>query len=237
MKKIDLTFQTPQENLAFDEALLDRCEEEGGPEVLRFWEAREYFVVLGYSNKFALEVNEISCRKAGIPVFRRASGGGTVLQGPGCLNFSLILRIDGSPERSNVTRTNAWVMEKNRAALQEILQKKVEVRGITDLALGDFKFSGNAQRRKRSAFLFHGTFLTDFDLPRIGACLQMPEKEPDYRKNRPHGAFVTNVQAKPEAVKEALTRAWGARGETEAPTSRMETLRERYADPEWTRRF
>ena len=237
MKKIDLTFPTPQENLACDEALLDECDENGGPEILRFWEPQEYFVVLGYSNKLALEVDEISCRGVSVPVLRRPSGGGAVLQGPGCLNFSLILKIDGSLERSNVTRTNAWVMEKNRAALEGVLGEKVEVRGITDLALGDLKFSGNAQRRKRGAFLFHGTFLTDFDLPKISTCLQMPEKAPDYRKNRPHNAFVTNILTTPAAIKESLSQVWQASGKADVPLDRIRALCKQYADPEWTRRF
>ena len=58
----DLTLPTPQENLACDEALLDGCEA-GGPEVLRFWEPRKHFVVVGYSNRVEREVNVAACRK------------------------------------------------------------------------------------------------------------------------------------------------------------------------------
>ncbi len=81
MKYLDRTLGTAQENLAGDEALLDGCEEGGSDEILRFWEPRQYFVVLGYPNKVSAEVNLDSCRTLGIPVLRRCSGGGTVLQG------------------------------------------------------------------------------------------------------------------------------------------------------------
>ena len=57
MKHLDLTLPSPTENLACDEALLDWCEENGGKEVLRFWESPETFVVVGYANKIAVEVN------------------------------------------------------------------------------------------------------------------------------------------------------------------------------------
>ena len=93
MKLLDLTLPSPAENLACDEALLDACDENGGEEILRFWEAREPFVVVGYANKVATEVNLDACAAKKLPVFRRCSGGGTVLQGPGCLNYALILRI------------------------------------------------------------------------------------------------------------------------------------------------
>jgi len=57
MKYLDQTLQTPQENLACDEALLDWCEDGFPDEILRFWEPRQYFAVLGYSNKTRSEVN------------------------------------------------------------------------------------------------------------------------------------------------------------------------------------
>ena len=101
MKWLDLTLPSPAENLACDEALLDWCENGKGDEVLRFWEPREHFVVVGYANKIANEVNVAACEKRGIPILRRCSGGGTVLQGPGCLNYTLVLRItDDGPLRN-----------------------------------------------------------------------------------------------------------------------------------------
>ncbi len=105
MKHLDLTLPSPAENLACDEALLDWREENGGEEILRFWESPETFVVVGYANKIATEVNVENCRAKQIPIFRRCSGGGTVLQGAGCLNYALILRIaENSPTRQHFQR-------------------------------------------------------------------------------------------------------------------------------------
>src|SRR6267142_1472838 len=93
MKYIDLTLPTAAENLACDEALLDLCEEGYEHEILRFWEPREHFVVLGYANKIASEVNVPACKTNHVSIFRRCTGGGAVLQGPGCLNYSLVLKL------------------------------------------------------------------------------------------------------------------------------------------------
>ena len=130
-------------------------------------------------------------------------------------------------------------MEKNRRALERLLGKKVEVRGHTDLTLGDLKFSGNAQRRKRRRLLFHGTFLLDFDLGYLEKTLQIPSKQPAYRANRGHSAFVTNLGVPAERVKKALAAVWGAEGKmTKAPEERMRTLaRERYSNEDWNLKF
>ena len=51
----------------------------------------------------AKDVDEPACRADGVPVLRRASGGGTVLLGPGCLCFSLVLRYDRAPGLEDIT--------------------------------------------------------------------------------------------------------------------------------------
>src|SRR5881296_1169350 len=94
MNFCELTLPCPYENLACDEVLLELAEREDTGELLRFWEAVHYFVVVGYSNKVRAEVNLPFCELNTIPVLRRCTGGGTVLQGPGSFNYSLVLRID-----------------------------------------------------------------------------------------------------------------------------------------------
>src|SRR5512136_2851887 len=122
MKYLDLTLPTPAENLACDEALLDWCEEErGADEVLRVWEPSDYFVVVGYANKVATEANVSACRAKGIPIHRRCSGGGTVLQGRGCLNYALVLRIAEHGPLSSISAANHFVMGRNRAAVESVM--------------------------------------------------------------------------------------------------------------------
>lgn len=148
MDTLDLTFPTPAENLACDEALLDWREENGGKEILRLWESPEPFVVVGYANKVETEVDVPACEARGIPIFRRCSGGGTVLQGEGCLNYALILRIAEGLPTENISTANRFIMERNRLAIQAIIGngQAISIRGHTDLAIGDLKVSGNSQR-------------------------------------------------------------------------------------------
>ncbi|MFM7102663.1 MAG: biotin/lipoate A/B protein ligase family protein, partial [Verrucomicrobiota bacterium] len=169
---------------------------------------------------------------------RRCSGGGTVVQGPGCLSYALLLRVARDPALQTIAGANGWILERQRRALARVTGGRVEVDGVTDLVLGGRKFSGNAQRRRREALLFHGTFLLRFDLAALSRWLRFPSWQPLYRAGRAHGDFVVNLGVEAEAVRAALALEWGARFEAmEPPPGRLaELLRERYANPEWNLR-
>jgi lipoate-protein ligase A len=239
VKHLDLTLPTPEENLAADEALLELCEAGRGDEVLRFWESPTPFIVLGYSNKTGVEVHLDVAQRANVPVLRRCTGGGAVVQGPGCLNFTLILRIPETGPLAGVTETNRHILQRHHDALAPVLGEALQVRGISDLTLGELKISGNAQRRKKKHLLFHGTFLLDFDIELVEHLLPMPSREPNYRHHRPHREFLTNAALARAAIRIALTRAWQA---TEPlPVVPFDAVRNlvhsRYGSDEWTFKF
>ena len=121
MNLFDFTYPTPAENLACDEVLLDASEAADGPELLRFWEPATTFVVLGYGNKLEGEVNVPACEAAAVPIMRRCSGGGTVLQAEGCLNYSVILRIVPGGPLQSIPSANRYIMDRQRAALDQLL--------------------------------------------------------------------------------------------------------------------
>ncbi len=227
---------TPPQLLALDEAALDHVEEHGGPGLLWFWESPSHWVVVGYGQSIAREVHVEACNRDNIPVYRRCSGGGTVVQGPGCLNYGLALPIGLDPDLESITGANRWIMERQRRALAGLLPGNVTIEGHTDLALDGRKFSGNAQRRKRSALLFHGTFLHRFELPLISRWLAFPSAQPGYRSSRDHLDFVTNTELDPQAIRTALQAEWSdlETGLPDDAKTRIPALLElRYARPDW----
>jgi lipoate-protein ligase A len=237
MQVVDFTCAKPAENIALDEALLDEAEENDGPEVLRFWESPGFFVVIGSSNRVSAEVNLDACKADGVPVLRRNSGGGAVLQGPGCLNYALVLRMEGTC--ASIDGTNRFVLEQNARSLGRSAGENVERRGFTDLTIANLKFSGNAQRRRLRYLLFHGTFLLSFDLPKIARYLAFPSREPDYRNGRSHTDFVMNIRLSAAEVKSALKNAWGTGSALAGlPLERTRRLvAERYGRDEWNYRM
>jgi lipoate-protein ligase A len=246
MNLTHLPFPAPAQILAADEVMLDLSEAGLGGETLLFWEPREIFVVVGYANKVATEVNVTACEARGIPIFRRCSGGGTVVQMPGGLNYSVILRINENGPTRNITTANQFIMEKNRAALASLFPQEqtnarplISVRGHTDLCCGDVKFAGNSQRRRKNFLLFHGTLLLNCDLPLISELLPMPSLQPDYRVGRPHRDFVTNLNLPAALVKAALAKEWDATEEVKPlPLEEITRLaREKYSTREWNFKF
>ena len=196
-------------------------------------------MVVGYANQAAREVNLTACEAANIPVFRRATGGGTVLQGTGCLNYSLFLKIPESGPLHSITGTNKYILERQCAALAPLLDSPPEVRGCTDLTIGGLKFSGNAQRRKKHFLIFHGTFLLRFDISQVERFLQMPSKEPDYRQNRSHKEFLINLNLSADSIKHALMKQWRATEQfNDLPFDKIaELTRTKYLTKEWNYKF
>jgi lipoate---protein ligase len=239
MKHLDLSLPTPAENLACDEALLDLCEEGIEEEILRFWEPSQPFVVVGYANQVAREVDVEACHANNIGIFRRCTGGGTVLQVPSSLNYSLILKIPESGPLQTITGTNNYILQRQQAALQPLLKLPVHIQGHTDLAIEGLKFSGNAQRRKRKFLIFHGTLLLQADIPLIEKLLRMPSKQPDYRQNRTHSQFLMNLELPPESVKSALKKVWQAHEPfSDVPAGKIQELaQQKYSARDWNFKF
>lgn len=238
MQLLDHTCATPEQNLALEEALIFGAENAQHGEVLRFWESPQYFVVLGAGGATLQETHLESCQADHIPILRRCSGGGTVLQGPGCLNYTMLLDKDARPELATIDGTNHAILTSVANALKHC-GADAQLHGISDLTSNGLKFSGNAQRRRKRFILFHGTILHRFDLELISRYLREPQKQPDYRQHRPHTDFVRNIGIAPDNFKRALAAEWQATTElTEWPQSELHRLvTDKYSRPEWNRAF
>lgn len=218
---LDLTLSLPVENLALDEALLEELDELGGDPALRFWESDRPFVVLGRASRLADDVDLAACERDNVSILRRASGGGTVVQGPGCLSYAFVLPLGWHPDLASIRTANRFILERIATALHE-WEPATSFRGVSDLAIGDMKISGNAQRRTRKALLFHGTILHGMGADLVAQYLKHPSRQPDYRSDRPHQKFLRTLNAPPQAIKQAIARAWKAESTNcEWPTARM----------------
>jgi lipoate-protein ligase A len=208
---LDLSLPTAAENLALDESLFRGLEAAGGAgadtapwERLRLWESPEPCVVLGRSGRAEEEVDLAACRAAGVPVLRRASGGGTVVLGPGCLCFALVLSYRARPALREVAGSYALLL----GALARALGLPALTRDGSDLALGGRKVSGNAQLRGRFGLLHHGTLLHGFERSLLPRLLREPSRRPAYRGRRSHLEFVGDLPLPSKALKAALAAAF-----------------------------
>lgn len=213
MRLHELTLPTPQLNLALDEALLL---DTAAGDALRLWESPKTMVVLGRSSRRADEANLKACEAESVPIYRRVSGGASIVTGPGCLMYAVTLDLRSRPELADLTAAHRYVLAKMVEALRP-LEPTVSDAGTSDMVVMRGKqlqkFSGNSLRSVRDRLLYHGTLLYDFDLPLIDRLLRTAPRQPTYREGRDHDAFVANLDAGREQIADRLAATWSASGE------------------------
>lgn len=209
----DISFLSPRDNLLYDEVLLNVAETKGC-EFLRFWESENPFIVLGRISKPFEDLIIKNIQADQVEVLRRCSGGGTVVQGAGCLNFSLVFSKDKHPEIADLKRSYEYILSRLAKGLKQA-GANVNFYPISDVALVETqkKVSGNSQKRGRNAILHHGTLLYDFDLSLIEKYLAMPRDIPEYRKSRPHRDFVDNLRINKEDIKKHIKEVFDVSSE------------------------
>jgi lipoate-protein ligase A len=239
MKLLDLTLDSPEANLALDEALLETADEADEPyEVLRIWESPQPLVVLGRASRVAVEVDVARCKTEEIPILRRCSGGASVVVGPGCLMYAMVLSYRRRPELQQISAAHCFALKMLGDGLRHAVPQ-IECQGTSDLTLAGKKFSGNSLRVRRTHFLYHGTILYDFPLELVSACLLAPPRQPEYRQGRPHHEFLVNLPASRSALHQSLVAGWTADAPLmDWPRQRTEELAEaKYRQVAWNRRF
>jgi lipoate-protein ligase A len=199
VRLLTISPESAAENLALDESLLGRKEE-----ALRFWECARPVVVMGRAGRMEEQVCAEVCRADGIEVLRRSSGGGAVLLGPGCLNYSLVLSLDARPGWRNVGRSVREIVSRIAEALG------AAICGPSDLIWRGRKVSGNSQRRTPDTILHHGTLLYRFDAELAARYLLEPTRAPVYRRGRPHTEFLGNLPHSALEIQRRVADIWGA---------------------------
>ncbi len=244
MFRLDLTLENPLANIALDEALLEVAEASTDhPEVLRLWQPTSPLVVLGRSSPWKTEVEHSFCKTQQIPVVRRCSGGQSIVTGPGCLMYAVLLDYRLRPELRLLDRAHHFVMSKMQDALKT-LGIDAEISGTSDLTVGGQKVSGNALRCKRNWFVYHGTMICDLEIDLIANCLGKPIRQPEYRQQRDHRSFLAQLDTSVDQLTEAIARTWSASFEPSPTTQRLTKLneqcdlllREKYSTDQWNQK-
>lgn len=147
----------PFYNQAFEEYVYETFRDD---DVFLLWKNTPAVVVGSYQN-ICREVHVEALRQRGIPVVRRMSGGGTVYHDLGNVNYTYIVRANGTVDYDAV-------LSPVIAALNAIGVPARKNR-TCDIAIGDLKISGSAQRMIKGRLLHHGTLLFDTDIEQMVA--------------------------------------------------------------------
>ena len=152
-------------NLALEEAL---ARASPPAPLLRIWQNASC-VVIGRAQRISREVNLAACAAAGVPVLRRASGGGTVYQDLGNLNISMAV-----PGRAPGLA----------ADLAALVAAVIATLGLPSLAgdrgvfVGPAKVSGLASQVTRNGSVAHATLLVTTTASQVQAFLAPAPADP-----------------------------------------------------------
>lgn len=166
-------------NMAIDEAIIEAVTQSKSFNTLRFYRWRPSAVSIGRFQKINEAVNLEACRKRGIDVVRRITGGGAVYHDYlGEITYSLITRIPDPIIPSDTAEAYRKICGGIVRALR-ILELKAEFRGgkrhtCPDVIVHRKKVSGNAQIRKGNVILQHGTILLNLDAETMADILKIP---------------------------------------------------------------
>ncbi|MBI3014696.1 MAG: lipoate--protein ligase family protein [Candidatus Tectomicrobia bacterium] len=167
--------QEPALNMAIDEALLMACEREGSAPVLRLYTWNPPALTLGRFQKVREEIDLEACRRRGISIVRRPTGGKAILHDRD-LTYSVIGPTSMVPWGGDILETYRTLsgalvtglrllgITAELLPLRKRAPRRSPFRGACalfpasyEVAVGGKKLVGSAQKRLRRSFLQHGS--------------------------------------------------------------------------------
>jgi lipoate-protein ligase A len=165
-------------NMAVDEAVLTARTVDRVPNTLRLYKWKPSAVSIGKNQNPENEVQLDNCRRLGVNVVRRISGGGTVYHDERDeVTYSLVAKTTDLGIK-DITAVYAKVYDGVKDALRLLGVTadfdEGDAKNCPNLTVKGRKISGSSQAHKRETVLQHGTLLLDVDLERMFTLLRVP---------------------------------------------------------------
>jgi len=227
------------ENMAIDEAILMN-----GIPTLRLYKWEPSAISIGYFQSIEEEVNLEECRKEGVDVVRRITGGGAVYHdSKGEITYSFVCPQKMLPKK--IMDIYALICASLANGLKYIgLDAKHA--GINDIVVNGKKISGSALTKKYGNMLQHGTLLLKVDIQKMFSLLKVGKEKISDKEIKNVEERVTSVEreegsTEEKKVREALIKGFEEtmglkfyKGElTEEEIKNAEKLRRKYESREW----
>lgn len=160
---IDLRALSGPLTMAIDEAILRMVALDKSPPTFRLYRWNPSAVSIGYFQGIYEEVDLEICKKLGVDVVRRITGGGAVYHDyDGEITYSMIVSENNPKIPKSIMESYKLICQGIIGGLKN-LGLKAEFEPINDILVNGRKISGNAQTRRQNVLLQHGTILIDFD--------------------------------------------------------------------------
>ncbi len=175
------------------------------------WQPDDIYVILGRANNSNDALHSGEVLKDGVKVYKRPSGGESVVLSPRMLVFSAKFKNDSLANPKNIFRlvNNALIRQFTSIGITGVHSK-----GISDLSIGNRKILGSSMYLNGKTLFYHAVLNISEDVSIISKYLKHPSREPDYREGRPHHQFVTSIHQEGfnidnESIKTSIEAAFG----------------------------
>ena len=160
-------------NMALDQVILRARAEGKAPNTLRFMQIRPRAVLVGFHQMVEQEVREDYCRRSGIEINRRITGGGALFFDESQIGWEIFASRDipGIPRKVEALYRK---MSEGTVLGLEKMGISAHFRPKNDIEVGRRKISGTGGTFDGDAFLFQGTLLVDFDAGTMLRALRIP---------------------------------------------------------------
>ncbi|MFX1370089.1 MAG: biotin/lipoate A/B protein ligase family protein [Promethearchaeota archaeon] len=174
---LDLAEYNAFTNMAIDEAIMRSIQAGQSPPTLRLYRWKPSAVSIGTFQGMTEEVDLEYCRTRGIDYIRRITGGGAVYHDyEGEVTYSIILPRGHRLAPEDIIESYR-ILCKGIVKALDYLGISSEFKPINDIVTGGKKISGNAQTRRYSCVLQHGTILLDLDVEVMFSVLKVPQEK------------------------------------------------------------
>ncbi|MFH0897597.1 MAG: biotin/lipoate A/B protein ligase family protein [Candidatus Bathyarchaeota archaeon] len=164
-------------NMAIDEAICRLRTQGKAPNTIRLYRWKPSAVSIGYFQVLEQEVDVEACKRLGMDVIRRMTGGGAVYHSyEGEITYSVIVNQDNPKIPRDILKSYELICNGIVAAMDN-LGIKANFRQINDIDVNGKKISGNAQTRRWNVVLQHGTILLDTDLKTMFTVLKVSKEK------------------------------------------------------------
>jgi lipoate---protein ligase len=173
---LDTGARSGAENMALDEALLELKSQEKIPHTLRFLQFNNPTVLVGHHQSVEEEVRLDYCKKKGIEINRRLTGGGAIYWGREELGWEIFISKNDRRIPSGIEDLYRKMGEAAAIGLRN-LGVRAQFRPKNDIEIRGRKISGTGGTELSGAILFQGTILVDFDVDEMLRALRIPTEK------------------------------------------------------------
>lgn len=155
------------------------------------WQPAETIIVLGQSNTPERSLILKNVEGDAIPVTKRPTGGEAVILTPAMAVITIAREYkEMTGSKQLFTEVNGMILN----LLSDLGVKNYGTRGISDITIGERKILGSSMRRRENRLVYHAVLNLAEDPSIFERYLRHPSREPDYRRYRTHGKFVTSLR-------------------------------------------